>query len=257
MKGPVRAKKHLGQHFLTDPTVSERMAAALEFDSETKILEIGPGTAAFTQFLLKSNLKLVEIDSESVLYLNENYPELEGKILEADFLKMDLSNVFDNEPFKLCGNFPYNISSQILFKTLENRELISMCVGMFQREVALRIASQPKNKEYGILSVLVQAYYDVEYLFTVSEGSFNPPPKVKSGVLKIVRNQSDWADVPYSELKKVVKIAFNQRRKTLRNALKGTVAEELLKELGFDKNRAEELSVANFLLLTRKWIETR
>ncbi len=257
MKGPVKAKKHLGQHFLTDSTVSERMAAALEIQADTRILEIGPGTAALTKFLFDSDLKLVEIDAESVEYLKTTYPLLKDKIIEGDFLKMDLSTVFGNQSFKLCGNFPYNISSQILFKTLDNRELIPVCIGMFQKEVAMRIASGPKNKDYGILSVLIQAYYEVEYLFTVSEGSFNPPPKVKSGVLKLVRNRTEWEDVPFSELKKIVKIAFNQKRKTLRNALKGTVNEDLLQDLGFDKNRAEELSVANFLLLTRKWIESR
>jgi 16S rRNA (adenine1518-N6/adenine1519-N6)-dimethyltransferase len=257
MKSPVRAKKHLGQHFLTDSTVSERMAAALEIKADTRILEIGPGTAALTTFLFGGNLKLVEIDKESVEFLKNTYPNLVGKIIEGDFLKMELADIFDNEEFTLCGNFPYNISSQILFKTLDNRELIPVCVGMFQKEVAMRIASGPKNKDYGILSVLIQAYYEVEYLFTVSEGSFNPPPKVKSGVLKLVRKRTDWEDVPFSELKKIVKIAFNQRRKTLRNALKGTVDESLLQSLGFDRNRAEELSVADFLILTRKWIESR
>lgn len=219
----VRAKKHLGQHFLTETAVADKLAAAITgHGGVLNVLEIGPGTGILTRALAahgSRKLKMVEIDSESVRYLNERHPELAKAIIEADFLKMPLTDIFDGEPFALAGNFPYNISSQILFKLVDHRDLIPECVGMFQREVAERIASPPGSKVYGILSVLVQTYYRTAYLFTVSEGCFSPPPKVKSGVIRLERNEREDLPVSYAFFKTVVKTAFGQRRKTLRNSL--------------------------------------
>lgn len=247
----VTPKKHLGQHFLTDENIAVRIADAVEKTS-TCVLEIGPGTGILTRALIErefEEFKLVEIDRESVKYLQERHPELQNQIIEGDFLKMDLKEVFDGKPFTVVGNFPYNISSQILFRVFENRELVPQTVGMFQREVAVRIASEPGNRDYGILSVLLQIYYDIEYLFTVSEHVFNPPPKVKSGVIKLVRN--DRTQLPFSDefMKKVVKTAFNQRRKTLRNSLKSLLTPQVVIPEDILKQRPEQLSAEEFIAL--------
>jgi len=216
-------------------------------------LEIGPGTGVLTRALQKrefSKLKVIEIDLESVAFLQKYHPELKNDIIIGDFLQIDLKTIFDGKPFIIAGNFPYNISSQILFRLFENRELIPELVGMFQKEVAQRIASGPGSKEYGILSVLLQIYYDIEYLFTVDEDVFDPPPKVKSGVIKLVRNQRKELPFPDSFMKSVVKTAFNQRRKTLRNSLKGMMAG---KEIAFSDDilhlRPEQLSTERFIYL--------
>lgn len=219
----VRAKKHLGQHFLTEIPIAEKIAAALTMIPGTgNVLEIGPGTGILTRALLSReipSLQLIEIDSESVEYLHTHHPELKGQIIEGDFLKLPLETLFGGQAFSLIGNFPYNISSQILFRMLEDVERIPEMVGMFQREVAQRIASPSGNKDYGILSVLIQTYYTVEYLFTVPPSAFNPPPKVHSAVIRLARNERKTLPVPGKFFKVVVKTAFNQRRKTLRNSL--------------------------------------
>ncbi len=186
----VKAKKHLGQHFLTDMSVCQRMTNAIEVDSVDKVLEVGPGMGALTKFLLKREdfeTHVVEVDTESVTYLNENFEDLKGKIYELDFLRVDLKELMGEKPFVVAGNFPYNISSQILFKVLDYKDQVPVVVGMFQKEVAERVAEKPGTKKYGITSVLLQAYYDIEYLFTVEPHHFNPPPKVKSGVIKNLR----------------------------------------------------------------------
>lgn len=219
----VRAKKALGQHFLTDLDVAERIADTLSEHRSLPVLEIGPGMGMLTQFLLNKgyDTRVIEIDTESVAYLQKHFPLLEGRIISGDFLSIDLDRCVEGgAPFALIGNYPYNISSQIFFRLLEHRERIPVCSGMLQREVAMRLASPPGNKDYGILSVLLQTWYDVEYLFTVDEHVFNPPPKVKSGVIRLVRNGR--RDLGCSEVafKTMVKTAFNQRRKTLRNSTK-------------------------------------
>lgn len=248
----VKAKKHLGQHFLKDLNIAERITQALTWENYSQVLEIGPGMGVLTQFIInhKKVISVVEIDTESVHYLKEKYSEL--PIYSEDFLKMNLAEAF-KEPIAILGNFPYNISSQIVFKVIENRIQVPEMVGMFQKEVAERICSKEGSKVYGILSVLTQAYYKAEYLFTVSEKVFNPPPKVKSGVIRLSRYR-EKLDVDESFFFQVVKIAFNQRRKTLRNALKKI--ENYPKE--FDDNllnlRAEQLSVEQFIELTRKII---
>jgi 16S rRNA (adenine1518-N6/adenine1519-N6)-dimethyltransferase len=225
----VRAKKHLGQHFLTEVSIAERIAQSLTGHQGTaNVLEIGPGTGMLTRALLAcghSALKMVELDADSVSYLRQRHPELSPNIIEGDFLKLQLSEIFDGQPFGLTGNFPYNISSQILFKLVEQHELIPEMVGMFQREVARRIASPEGSKEYGILSVLLQVFYNVEYLFTVNEGCFSPPPKVKSGVVRLSRNDRKELPIPEAFFKHVVKSAFGQRRKTLRNSLSAILKE--------------------------------
>ncbi len=250
----VKPKKYLGQHFLKDLTIAKNITEALQNTTCDYILEIGPGMGVLTNFLLKSTKKLVliEIDSDSVAYLEHNFKnDLSDKltIIEADFLKMDLKEQF-NHQFVVIGNFPYNISSQILFKTLEYKEQIPELVGMFQKEVAERICAKPNSKTFGILSVLIQAYYQAEYLFTVDEHVFNPPPKVKSGVLRLTK-KSEPQIVNYKLLLQVIKTAFNQRRKKLRNAIKiynlpnsETTIEEYLEK------RAEQLTVEDFIYLT-------
>ncbi len=219
----VRAKKHLGQHFLTEYAIAERIAKSITRHNGTNnVLEIGPGTGILTRALMAENfagLKLVELDGESVRYLMERHPELTPHLIEADFLQLSLEPIFGAQAFVLAGNFPYNISSQILFRMVEHQDLITEMVGMFQREVARRVASPEGSKEYGILSVLLQVYYDIDYLFTVNEGSFNPPPKVKSGVIRLRRNAREALPIPDAFFRKVVKAAFGQRRKTLRNSL--------------------------------------
>ena len=255
----VRAKKNLGQHFLTDLSIAERIADTLAEYKDLPVLEVGPGMGVLTQFLIQKgfDLKVVELDGESVSYLKVNYPmTLDKRIIEADFLKLKLEETFDNKPFCLIGNYPYNISSQIFFKVVDYRDLIPCCSGMIQKEVAERLAAAPGSKAYGILSVLIQVWYDIEYCFTVGNHVFNPPPKVQSAVVKMVRN--DVKDLPCSEkdLRTLVKNAFGMRRKTLRNCLRQLVhdwqpekAEEILAEEFFNK-RAEQVSVQEFIDLT-------
>lgn len=248
----VKAKKHLGQHFLNDQQIARDIVDALPQEIK-QVLEIGPGMGVLTQFLIEKNidLKVVELDNESVDYLERRYIQLHGRIFGEDFLKMNLDKIFP-EKFAIIGNFPYNISSQILFKVLENKEKIPIVVGMFQKEVAERVAAKPGSKTYGILSVLLQAYYDIEYLFTVHENVFTPPPKVKSGVIRVIRNNVEKLDCDETLFFKIVKTAFNQRRKTLRNGLKSMIHDPifLASEL-FDK-RAEQLSVEDFVYITKK-----
>ncbi len=246
----VQPKKNLGQHFLTDLGIANNIVDSLKGDGYGTILEIGPGMGVLTQFLIKTNHKLVlvEIDTESVLYLQKHFNN-ELNILPADFLKLDLTSHI-SEPFAIIGNFPYNISSQILFKVLENKEQIPEVVGMFQKEVAERICAGPNSKTYGILSVLIQAFYTAEYLFTVDENVFNPPPKVKSGVLRLIRKK-DSVTIDEKLFFSVVKTAFNQRRKKLRNAVKVFGIENVNPITdAFLEKRAEQLSVKDFLFLT-------
>lgn len=247
---PVKPKKHLGQHFLKDLSIAKDIADALLVEDKYKrVLEIGPGTGALTQFLVTRDefiTEVVEVDTESVVYLNKHYPSL--KVYEENFLKMDFSQ-FNGESIAVAGNFPYNISSQILFKVLEEKEHVPEVVGMFQKEVAERIAEGPGTKKYGILSVLLQAYYDIEYLFTVHEDVFNPPPKVKSGVIRLVRNDVQKLDCDERLFKTVVKATFNQRRKTIRNGVKGLLKGEKI-EHELMQERPEQLSVAQFVELT-------
>ena len=251
----VRPKKNLGQHFLTDLSIAKAIADTVDACPELPVLEVGPGMGVMTQYLVEKPrpLKVVEIDRESVAYLNEHFPKLRENILGEDFLRMDLNNVFEGKPFVLTGNYPYDISSQIFFKMLDNKELIPCCTGMIQREVAQRMASQPGTKAYGILSVLIQAWYHVEYLFTVDEHVFNPPPKVKSAVIRMTRN--DVMDLGCDErlFKRLVKTVFNQRRKMLRVSLKqlfqGAIPESL-QDHEFMTKRPEQLSIPQFIELT-------
>ena len=250
----VRPKKHLGQHFLTDMEIAANITGLLSLHETYKqVLEIGPGMGILTDLLLKNpafETFMIEVDEESVIFLKKKYPDAENRIIYGDFLKADLGKLF-SEKFALIGNFPYNISSQILFKVLDYKEQIPEIVGMFQREVARRIASPPGNKDYGILSVLMQAYYTVEYCFTVQEDVFNPPPKVKSGVLRLRRNAVQKLECNEVLFKKIVKQGFHTRRKTLRNALKpmGFSADFYASPV-LDK-RAEQLDVAAFVRLTQ------
>ena len=252
--GKVRAKKHLGQHFLNDLNVAQKIADSLQHQAYKQVLEIGPGMGVLTQFLLQkdSEVFVVEIDTESVVYLKTHFPLLNNHIIEGDFLKLSLNEIF-KEPFALIGNFPYNISSQILFKALEHKEIIPEIAGMFQKEVAERVASQPGNKNYGIISVLLQAYYNIEYLFTVNEDVFTPPPKVKSGVIRLSRKENQTLDCDEKLFKRVVKTAFNQRRKTLRNALKSITLVNEKKAEPYLGLRAEQLSVNDFIQLTQSF----
>ncbi len=247
----VKPKKFLGQHFLTDLSVADRIAATLDNYKSLPVLEVGPGMGVLTQFLLERghDLTVVELDTESVDYLERNFPALNGRILGEDFLKLDLNKLYDGN-FCVIGNYPYNISSQIFFKVLDHRDRITCCSGMLQKEVAERIAAGPGSKTYGILSVLLQAWYDIEYLFTVSEHVFNPPPKVKSGVIRLVRNNVTDLGCDEALFKTVVKTSFGQRRKTLRNSLRSLAANpEILTDEIFNK-RPEQLSVAEFIRLT-------
>jgi dimethyladenosine transferase len=253
----VRAKKHLGQHFLTDLNIAKKIADTLSLVGYRKVVEIGAGMGVLTQFLLEKNTEVhvIEIDKESVAYLNEHYPTLQGSILAEDFLKYDIAG-YMGEPFAIIGNFPYNISTQIVFKLLELREIVSEFSGMFQKEVAERICEKAGSKTYGILSVLVQAFYEAEYLFTVSEHVFNPPPKVKSGVLRLRRKANYHLDCDEKLFFTVVKTAFNQRRKTLRNSLKSLLTEEIKQNPIFDK-RPEQLSWEEFMLITKEISEEK
>ena len=251
----VKPKKFLGQHFLKDLKIAKDIADTVDACAGLPVLEVGPGMGVLTQFLIPKErpLKVVELDFESVAYLKENFPSLEKNIIEADFLKMDLEQLFDGQPFVLTGNYPYNISSQIFFKMLEYKELIPCCTGMIQKEVAERMAAAPGSKTYGILSVLMQAWYRVEYLFTVHEHVFNPPPKVKSAVIRMTRNDTQELGCNEQLFKQVVKTTFNQRRKTLRNSIKPILGKEspLLADEIFNK-RPEQLSVEQFVELTNR-----
>ena len=262
-KGPVKAKKYLGQHFLKDEDIAQQIAETLLQKDYKNVIEIGPGTGVLTKYLLlrDSNLVAMDLDTESITYLNETFPlehpkAFEGdgtfKVIEADFLNFDTSTLFGDEQFGITGNFPYNISTQIVFKMLELRNQIPEFSGMFQKEVAQRICSSEGSKAYGILSVLVQAFYDAEYLFTVEPDVFDPPPKVKSGVLRLTRKANFELSCDEQLLYRVVKTAFNQRRKTLRNSLKTfTLSDNLREDTIFDL-RPEQLAVDDFIALTNK-----
>ena len=251
----VKPKKNLGQHFLTDLNVAKRIADTVDTCPNIPILEIGPGMGVLTQYLVEKHrdVKAVEIDKESVAYLNEAFPILHDNIVGADFLQMNLEDIFSGKQFVLTGNYPYDISSQIFFKMLDNRDLIPCCTGMIQREVALRIAAQPGNKTYGILSVLIQAWYDVEYLFTVDEDVFNPPQKVKSAVIRMTRNNVSKLNCDEILFKRLVKTVFNQRRKMLRVSLRQMIPNKVHKnfyEQDVMTKRPEQLTIAQFVELT-------
>ena len=243
----VKPKKRLGQHFLKNEDIAKKIVDAIDATNR-EVLEIGPGMGVLTKYLLQNEqytLSVVELDEESVEYLHTRYPALSPRIISCDFLALSLDELY-REPFTIIGNFPYNISSQILFKLLENKDKATQLVGMFQKEVAERVAASPGNKSYGILSVLLQAYFDVEYLFTVDENQFNPPPKVKSAVIRLNRNFDKKLSCDDLFFKKVVKTAFNQRRKTLRNSLKTFTMSERLKNDTILNLRPEQLTVAQF-----------
>lgn len=250
----VKAKKHLGQHFLTDKNICQKITQQIPLNHTfKKVLEIGPGMGALTEFLLLRKdfeLSVMDIDAESIAYLQQHFSVLQNRIIEADFLKCNLTQTMGSEPFALAGNFPYNISTQILFKVLEYKNQIPFVVGMFQKEVAERVAEKPGSKKYGILSVLLQAYYEIDYCFTVSEHVFNPPPKVKSGVIVLKRNNIKKLDCDENLFLNVVKTAFNQRRKTLRNSLK-VFFEGTDTSLTIFNQRPETLSVSDFVRLTQ------
>lgn len=251
----VKPKKFLGQHFLKDLQVAQDIANTVDACPELPILEVGPGMGVLTQFLMTKErpLKVVELDFESVAYLRENFPALGNNIIEQDFLKMDLAQLFEGKPFVLAGNYPYNISSQIFFKMLDYKDLIPCCTGMIQKEVAERMAAGPGSKTYGILSVLIQAWYRVEYLFTVHEHVFNPPPKVKSAVIRMTRNETQELGCNEKLFKQIVKTTFNQRRKTLRNSISPILdkTNPLMADPIFNK-RPEQLSVQEFIDLTNR-----
>ena len=254
----VKPKKNLGQHFLTDLGIARRIADTVDACPDIPVLEIGPGMGVLTQYLVEKprEVKAVEIDSESVAYLYEKFPKLRENILGQDFLLMDLTQVFEGKQFVLTGNYPYDISSQIFFKMIDYKDLIPCCTGMIQREVAQRMAASPGSKTYGILSVLIQAWYDVEYLFTVDENVFNPPPKVKSAVIRMTRNEVTDIGCDEKLFKRVVKTVFNQRRKMLRVSLRqifnmGKPAEGFYEQDIMTK-RPEQLSITQFVELTNK-----
>lgn len=252
MQQPVRAKKHLGQHFLNDETIARNIVdALLEKDKTTPIIEVGPGTGVLTQHLISeaSVFFALDVDTESVEFLKNKYPGKKEQILLSDFLEADLEKIAGTK-FNVIGNFPYNISSQIMFKVLEHKNQVSYAVGMFQKEVAMRLAEKPGSKVYGILSVLLQAYYDIEYLFTVNENAFTPPPKVKSAVIRLTRNTVEKLDCDEVLFKKIIKTAFNQRRKTIRNSIRILFNNNEIRYPLLDK-RPEQLSVAQFVELTK------
>lgn len=256
----VRPKKNLGQHFLTDLSIAKRIADTVDEPyHELPVLEVGPGMGVMTQYLVEKprQLKVVEIDKESVAYLKQTLFQDAMKqadtIIEGDFLRMDLRKLFDGQPFVLTGNYPYDISSQIFFKMLDNRDLIPCCTGMIQREVALRIASHPGTKAYGILSVMIQAFYNVEYLFTVEPSVFNPPPKVQSAVIRMTRNNVEHLGCDEDLFKRVVKTVFNQRRKMLRVSLRQILPQNAIDSLSdspFATQRPEQLTITQFVELT-------
>mgnify|MGYP003575264056 FL=1 len=255
----VRAKKHLGQHFLTDKNIAAKIVNSLRPDGKySEVLEVGPGMGVLSDFLLQKNeyqTSLIDLDVESYQFLQKQYPQLGNRLINGDFLKLNFGDVFSGQ-FAIIGNFPYNISSQILFKILDNRELIPEMVGMFQKEVAERCTAEAGNKEYGLLSVVVQAYYKVEYLFTVKAGVFNPPPKVLSAVIRLTRKEKLQLDCDEKLFWRVVKAGFNQRRKTLRNALSAVIPKEKMTEDPVLDLRAERLTVEDFVNLT-KWVSQR
>lgn len=255
----VKAKKHLGQHFLTDENIARKIANGLITNNYQKILEVGPGMGVLTKYLLEQEKEtfVAEIDTESIDYLKKHYQKLTEKHFVGDFLKLDFNQIFPDEQVAIIGNFPYNISSQILFQIIENYQKIPEMTGMFQKEVAERTAAVPRTKDYGILSVLVQAYYDVKYLFTVNEGVFNPPPKVKSGVISLIRNPKEGLVGNENLFKQIVKAGFNQRRKKLSNALKVLGIPEAISEHNFLNLRAEELSVSDFIQFTQIWKDAK
>lgn len=250
----VKAKKALGQHFLRDLGIAEQIADTISAYKALPVLEVGPGMGVLTQFLLGKghDVRVIEIDNESVVYLKEEFPDLSGRIIEGDFLNYPLDELFpQGGQYCLIGNYPYNISSQIFFRLLEVRERIPCCAGMLQREVAMRLASPPGKKDYGILSILLQLWYDIEYLFTVDASAFDPPPKVQSGVIRLTRNSRTELPCSEKKLKAIVKCAFGQRRKTMRNSLRSIAPE------GFDRfddpifgQRPEQLSPDDFIALT-------
>lgn len=250
--GAVKPKKFLGQHFLKDLSIAKRIADTIDDFADIPVIEVGPGMGVLTQYLIEKDkeLTVIEIDRDSVPYLQEHYPALQGHIIEGDFLQLNLTDIYPDQ-FCVIGNYPYNISSQIFFKVLEYKEHIPCCSGMLQKEVAERIASKPGNKAYGILSVLLQAWYDIEYLFTVSEKVFDPPPKVKSAVIKLIRNDRQSLGCDEKLFKTVIKTSFNQRRKTLRNSMKPILGKdnESYSDPIFNK-RPEQLSVEEFVYLT-------
>ena len=250
----VKAKKHLGQHFLKDESIAKAIADTLNLEGYDDVLEIGPGMGVLTKYLLEkpTNTYVIEIDKESVVYLDENYPKLKDKIISQDFLKYNINEIFNGKPFAIIGNFPYNISTQIVFKCLEMRSQVPEFSGMFQKEVAERICEKKGTKAYGILSVLVQAFYDAEYLFTVDETVFIPPPKVKSGVLRLRRKENFTLPCSEKLFFTVVKTAFQQRRKTLRNSLKTLNLSDVLREDEVFNLRPEQLNVVQFIALTQK-----
>lgn len=249
----VKAKKSLGQHFLKDLGIARRIVESLTIEEATDVIEVGPGTGVLTQYLIedpKIRLTVAEIDRESVEYLKIHFPQLGERLLEGDFLRMDLTKQFDDK-FLVIGNFPYNISSQIFFKVIDYKERVPMVVGMIQKEVAERLASPPGKKNYGILSVLLQTWYDIEYLFTVDEHVFNPPPKVKSAVIRLKRNTRKSIDCDERLFKMVVKTSFNQRRKAIRNSIKPLLNGVVLSDSYLLGQRPEQLSVEEFIELTK------
>lgn len=250
----VKAKKHLGQHFLTDENIAKKIADSLTGNGYKNVLEIGPGMGVLTKYLLKKDYTthVIEIDAESVDYLKAHYLHLANRIISKDFLKINLDDHFGNEPLAIIGNYPYNISSQIVFKAIENRHRIPEFSGMFQKEVAQRIAEKEGSKAYGIISVLTQAFYDAEYLFTVPPSVFNPPPKVDSGVIRLTRKENYTLPVDEKLFFRVVKTAFNQRRKMLRSSLKSFNLSDKLREDAIFAKRPEQLSVEEFISLTQK-----
>ena len=257
MPTQVRPKKNLGQHFLTDLSIAKRIADTVDACPDLPVLEVGPGMGVMTQYLVEKPrpLRVVEIDRESVAYLNEHFPRLRDNIIGDDFLRMDLRTLFDGGQFVLTGNYPYDISSQIFFKMLDNRDLIPCCTGMIQREVALRMASKPGNKQYGILSVLIQAWYNVDYLFTVEPDVFNPPPKVQSAVIRMTRNEVQHLGCDEQLFKRVVKTTFNQRRKMLRVSLRQIFDSQHPARPEFFQQdvmtkRPEQLTIEKFVELT-------
>jgi 16S rRNA (adenine1518-N6/adenine1519-N6)-dimethyltransferase len=252
----MKAKKSYGQHFLTNEDLSWQIADSLSMNGYSRVLEVGPGQGFLTKYLLKRNLDLlvVEADRDMVGYLGKNYPALNERIIPADFMKLDLKQFFQDEQFALIGNYPYNISSQILFKMLDYRDQIPEMVGMFQKEVAERVVAPAGNKTYGVISVLMAAYYEGEYLFTVGPENFNPPPKVQSAVIRLRRKEDSELGCDAKLFKKVVKQAFSQRRKMLRNTMKVYLSGNEILDNEFFKQRPEKLTLEDFVQLT-KWVE--
>ncbi len=249
----MRAKKSYGQHFLNNEDISENIAQSLRPNGAFgKVLEIGPGKGMLTKYLLKAEYDLltIEADRDMVGYLLSNYPQLEGRIIQQDFLKANLDRLFEDVQFGIIGNFPYNISSQILFRMLEHKDQIPKLVGMFQKEMAERVVAKPGKKDFGVISVLVQAYYDGEYLFTVDKSNFSPPPKVQSAVIRLTRKENQELGCSYKAFRRVVKQAFSQRRKMLRNTMKTFLKGDEFLQDPFFQQRPEQLSVADFVWLT-------